>query len=158
VSKIILFGLFNIENGNSSTVLCNIIDKSSSGVDLTEKLSTHPTRRSDLLTVNEVPMTRQRSAVSTASVISSRWCGISSNQTTPGRKRPLQRVQRGKSESKTCGVSDELDIRPREFASLCSRCPHEVQRVSNSRPCISKKSGGYCGTVLSDCECRDMTS
>jgi hypothetical protein len=75
----------------------------------------------DLLTVNEVPMTRQRSAVSKALLISCRRCGISSNQTTPGRKRPLQRVQRGKSASETCAVSVELDVRKREYASLCSR-------------------------------------
>lgn len=90
-------------------------------LDAPNKEIKHTSNANELLTVNEVPMTRQRSAASTASLISTRLCGTSSNQTTPGRKRPLQRVQRGKSASKTCVVSVELDVPKREFASLCSR-------------------------------------
>lgn len=102
-------------------------------------------------TVEEVPTTRHKSALWTSSLIASKWCGISPNQTTPGRARRPHSEQRGNNLTSISGsttfssIERSVPARAGQMGEVVSKtmCLHlrYVQMTSKSLPCISIRWG-----------------
>lgn len=118
---------------------------------------THPLTesRTDGLTVDDVPITRHKSACSTKSSMRPRWCGLSPNHTTPGRARDPHLEQRGSAAGSIsgslapCSTRSSVPERASQMGDVVLNvlCAHllSVHTTSKSRPCISIRVG--CGSA-----------